>query len=96
MDFYTQTMVELIMALGGAMVVGNLFAILKRKRDKKNALESLKISTRTSKQTTQTMVKNQVAQGKATLAVAPIYRSVIFIIIGLLAFSWAAVTLLSS
>lgn len=96
MDFYTQTMVELILALGGAMIVGNSLAIIKRKRDKQIAQESLKTSPRTSKHTTQTMVKNQVAQGKATLAVAPIYRSVIFIVIGLLVFSWAGLTLLAA
>ena len=47
MDFYTQTMVELILALGGAMVVGNIFAILKRKKDRQIAQDALKKSNRT-------------------------------------------------
>lgn len=93
MDFYTQTLVELILALGGAMVVGNIFAIFRRKRDRKIAQESLKQNPRASRHQTSTLVKNQVAQGKVTLAVAPLYRSIIFIVIGFLAFAWAAVTL---
>lgn len=96
MDFYTQTMIELILALGGAMVVGNILAILKRKRDLQEARESLKQTPRQSKHQTSTMVKNQMAQGKATLAVAPLKRSLIFIAVGLVAFLWAAVTLFAS
>mgnify|MGYP000897703473 CR=1 FL=1 len=96
MDFYTQTMVELILALGAAMVLGNLLAILKRNKDKKIAQESLKTSPRTSKQTNSAMLKNQVSQGKATLAIAPLKRSIVFIVIGLIAFTWATITLLAS
>ena len=86
-------MVELILALGGAMVVGNIFAILKRKKDRQIAQDALKKSNRQSRQQTSTMVKNQMALGKATLAVAPLWRSIAFIGIGLLAFIWAAITL---
>ncbi len=96
MDFYAQTMVELIAALGGAMVFGNLLAVIKRKRDKKIAQESLKTNPRATKQTTSTLVKNQVSQGKATLAIAPLYRSIIYIVIGLFVLSWAVVTLVVS
>lgn len=96
MDFYTQTMVELILALGAAMAFGNTMAIVRRNKDKKIAQESLKKSPRTSKHQTSTMVKNQVAQGKATLAVAPLSRSLIYVVIGLLVFAWALVTLLSA
>ncbi len=71
------------------MVLGNLLAILKRNKDKKIAQESLKTSPRTSKQTNSAMLKNQVSQGKATLAIAPLKRSIVFIVIGLIAFTWA-------
>lgn len=93
MDFYTQTMIELVLALGAAMVVGNIFAIFKRKKDRQIAQQSLKQNPRQSKHQTSTLVKNQMAQGKATLAVAPLKRSILYIIIGLVVFAWAAITL---
>ena len=94
MDFYTQVLIEIILALGAAMVVGNGMAIARRKRDRITAQESLKTNPRASKHTTATLVKNQVAQGKATLAVAPLWRSILYVVIGLVVFSWAAVTLI--
>lgn len=95
MNFYTQTMVELIGALGAAMIVGNALAIYKRKSDLTLAKESLKRSQRPSRQTTSTLAKNQTKQGTATLAAAPIGRSIIFIAIGAVALLWSLATLFS-
>ena len=78
------------------MVVGNVMAIFRRKRDLSEAKQALQTSTRASKQTTTTLAKSQVKQGKATLAVAPLGRSLVFIVIGCVAIVWATATLLSS
>ena len=95
MNFYTQTMIELVGALGAAMIVGNILAVIRRNRDRKMALESLKTSLRTSKQTTTLLAKNQIKQGKATLAVAPLGRSLVFIAIGFVALVWSLASLFS-
>lgn len=83
MNFYTQTLLELILALGAAMALGNTMAIIRRNRDRNEAREALKTSTRASRQTTKLLAKEQVKRGTATLAVAPLWRSVIFVCIGL-------------
>jgi len=79
-------MIELVLALGAAMVIGNTIAIVRRKQDKNLAQQSLQQSSRASRQTTSTLAKNQISQGKATLAVA----------LGLMVVIWAGATLLTS
>ncbi len=91
MNFYTQTLIELVLALGAAMAIGNIAAIVRRTRDRDRAREALKTSTRTSRQTTKVLAKEQVKRGTATLAVAPLWRSVVFACIGIfVAFAAAA------
>lgn len=75
-------MIELVLALGAAMVIGNVIAIVRRKQDKSFAKQSLQRSPRASKQTSTALAKNQIKQGQATLAVAPLGRSIIYIVIG--------------
>lgn len=82
MNFYTQTLIELVLALGAAMAIGNAMAIVRRNRDRNLAREALKTSTRASRQTTKVLAKEQVKRGTATLAVAPLWRSVVFVVIG--------------
>ena len=95
MNFYTQTLLQLVLALGAAMVIGNVMAIVRRGRDRKVARESLKSNPRTSRHQNEVLVKNQIKQGKATLAVAPLGRSIVFIIIGLVVSIWALASLVS-
>ncbi|MFN8016343.1 MAG: hypothetical protein U0R17_07050 [Acidimicrobiia bacterium] len=75
------------------MVIGNIFAIAKRRKDEVMAKDSLRKSSRTSKQTANALAKNQIKQGNATLAVAPLGRSIIFIAIGLIVSLWAFASL---
>lgn len=82
MNFYTQTLIQIVLALGAAMALGNIMAIVRRKTDREQAREALKTSTRSSRQTTKLLAKEQVKRGTATLAVAPLWRSVVFAIIG--------------
>lgn len=93
MNFYTQTLLELILALGAAMLLGNVVAIIKRQRDRNIAREALRSQPRASRHTTATLARNKVKEGQATLAVAPLGRSIIFAAIGLFVMLWAAVTL---
>jgi len=86
-------MIELVGALGAAMIVGNLIAIFRRNRDRSDARESLKTSPRASKQTTTLLAKSQIKQGKATLAVAPLGRSLIYVAIGVVALIWSLASL---
>ncbi len=87
-------MIELVLALGGAMVVGNVIAIVRRNKDRTTAREALQTSSRPSRHVTKALAKEQVKQGTATLAVAPLRRSLFYISIGAFAFVWAAATLL--
>ena len=82
------------MALGAAMVLGNVIAIFKRRNDESQAKESLRRTSRASKQTTNALAKNQIKQGNATLAVAPLGRSMVFIVIGLVVSLWAFASLI--
>ncbi len=70
-------------------------AIIKRNKDKQIAMESLKSAKRTSKHTSAVLARNQIKEGKATLAVAPLGRSLTFIAIGFIVSLWALVTLIS-
>lgn len=94
MNFYTQTMIELIGALGAAMVLGNVMAIVRRNKDRTEAKNALQKAPRASRHTTTMLAKEQIKQGKATLAVAPIGRSLIYVAIGSIVFIWAAISLL--
>lgn len=92
MNFYTQVLIELIGALGAAMAIGNVMAILRRKRDRDNARENLQHANRASRQTSTMLAKKQIKEGKATLAVAPLWRSITYVVIGTLVFIWAVVS----
>jgi|GEM_PF-5130672 CHASE3 domain sensor protein len=89
-------MIELVLALGAAMVLANVIAIVRRNYDKDLAKQALQHSNRTSRQTNATLAKNQIKDGKATLAVAPLGRSLVYIAIGLIAMTWSALTLFAS
>lgn len=93
MNFYTQTLLELILALGAAMLLGNVVAIIRRQRDRDVARAALRSQTRASRHTTSILARNKVKEGQATLAVAPLGRSIAFALIGLFVMTWAAVTL---
>lgn len=82
-----------MLALGAAMVFGNVIAIVRRNRDRKTAREALQQNTRTSRQITATLARNQVKEGKATLAVAPLGRSLVFVAIGFFVAIFAAASL---
>lgn len=88
-------MIELIGALGAAMALGNIMAIVKRRQDRSIAQASLQKSKRASRHTTTMLANEQLKQGKATLAVAPIGRSLIYVIVGVVVCIWAIVSLLN-
>jgi hypothetical protein len=92
-NFYTQTLLELILALGCAMMIGNIVAIIRRQRDRNEAREALRSSPRASRHATETLARNKVKEGTATLAVAPLGRSLVFVGIGFVVALWSALTL---
>lgn len=94
MNFYTQTLIQLVLALGLAMAVGHLMAISRRGRDRREAKAALQTAPRPSRHTTTAIEKEQTKRGTATLAVAPLFRSLVFVVIGLFVALVAFVTLI--
>jgi hypothetical protein len=93
-NFYTQVLLEIMLALGAAMVVGNIMAIVRRERDRDVARTALKKSARSSRHQNAALARNQVKEGKATLAVAPLGRSLIFVLIGAIVALWSLISLI--
>ena len=78
MSFYDELLLELMVALGAALFVGNLVALLRRRRDREAATP-------------------RPARGEATadLTQAPIARTVLYMVLGLVVMVWALGSLLA-
>lgn len=91
MPFYTQVLLELVAAIGAALVFGNALALARRRRDGAIAREQARTTPRAPRQRAP---KDETPT--PTLAQAPVLRSVAFLVIGLVACVWSLATLLAS
>lgn len=81
--FYTQVLLELVAAVGGALALGNGVALLRRRRD------------RFAAQTPAAAPAEAAPAEAARLAQAPVLRSVVFLVIGVVACVWSLATLVA-
>ena len=90
MSFYQQVFLELLLAAGAALAVGNAYALFRRRRDRRQARALARTAPRAPRQRAP---KEQ--EPSRELAQAPIGRSLLYIAIGLVAFTWALATLIA-
>jgi hypothetical protein len=88
-DFYSEVLLELLLACGAALFAANAWALLRRRTDARNAAKAAVIRGRPG-----SPVRRQVrvaTTGK--LEQAPIARTVTFMILGLAVGIWALASL---
>ena len=88
MNFYGEVLRELVFALGAALFVANILALLRRKRDR--AAIPVKIVAK-SRPGSPVRAVNRANTGD--LAVAPLARTVLYAVIGLFVMIWGFASL---
>ena len=76
-DFYDEVLLELVTALGAALFAANAYALIRFRRDRREAARAAVMRTRPG-----SPVRKQVQQSTGTLAEAPVARTVTFMLIG--------------
>ncbi len=80
MDFYGEVLKELLLAFGAALFVANLWALLRRRTDARNAAKQAVVRGRPG-----SPVRRQVRVATTgNLSQAPVGRTVAFMVLGLL------------
>jgi hypothetical protein len=87
MDIYGDVLLELVTALGAALFAANAFALLRRRRDRREAAKAAVVRARPG-----SPVRKQAEASRGVLAEAPIGRSVVFMLLGLIVFIWGLAT----
>jgi hypothetical protein len=78
MDFYGEVLLELLTALGAALFAANGYALIRRRRDQREAARAAVVRSRPG-----SPVRKQVQQSRGTLAEAPVARTITFMVLGL-------------
>jgi hypothetical protein len=78
MDFYGEVLLELVTALGGALFAANAYALIRRRRDRREAARMAVVRSRPG-----SPVRKQALQSSGKLAEAPVARTVTFMLLGL-------------
>jgi hypothetical protein len=90
-DFYSEVLLELMVALGGALFVANAFALARRGSDRRRSAKESVLRSRPG-----SPVRKQVRVGTTgTLATAPVGRTVAFMLLGLVVAVWGIASLVS-
>jgi hypothetical protein len=87
-DFYDDVLLELVTALGAALFGANAYALLRRRRDRREAAKVAVARARPG-----SPVRKQAAASRGVLAEAPIARTVTFMTLGLVVFIWGLATI---
>lgn len=90
MDFYDDVLLELVTALGAALFIANAYALIRRRRDRRDAARAAVLRSRPG-----SPVRKQVQETRGTLAQAPVARTVTFLLLGLVVTIWGVATLTS-
>ncbi|HEY3832603.1 MAG TPA: hypothetical protein VGO03_09945 [Acidimicrobiia bacterium] len=89
MGFYGEVMQELVVALGAALLLANVIALVKRRQDKESAAQRKPHKTRPG-----SPVKRMgQADRHGDLAVAPLARTVTYALVGLVVMLWGVATI---
>ena len=92
MTFYDQVMRELVAALGAALFVANLVALVRRRSDARRAVERTGARTRPGSP----VRGNRRRDDPADLPQAPVARSVVYLVIGFLVMVWGVASIATS
>ena len=89
MGFYGEVMQELVVALGAALLLANVIALVKRRADKDSAAQKKAHKSRPG-----SPVKRMgQADRHGDLAVAPLARTVTYALVGLVVMLWGVATI---
>jgi hypothetical protein len=90
-DFYGGVLLELVTALGAALFVGNVWALIRRRSDRRQAAKEAAVRARPG-----SPVRAQVRVATTgNLEQAPVGRSVAFMLAGFLVFVWGIASITS-
>jgi hypothetical protein len=78
-SFYDDVLREIVAAVGAALFFGNLIALLRHRSDRRRASERARGRGRSGGRTRS---KTAAAGGRDTLPVAPVTRTVLYLVIG--------------
>jgi hypothetical protein len=87
-DIYGDVLLELVTALGAALFAANAYALIRRRRDRRESARKAVVRSRPG-----SPVRKQVQESTGTLAQAPVARSVAFMLVGLVVFVWGLATI---
>ncbi len=87
---YDEVLKELVLALGGALFLGNLLALFRRRTDAEKAKTRTVARTRPG-----SPVRGTGKAGNRDLAQAPVARSVSYMAIGLVVMVWALASIIN-
>ncbi len=82
-DFYDEVLLQLVAALGAALFIGNLIALVRRQADRQNAAREAVIRHRPG-----SPVRKQARESRGRLDQAPLGRTVAFMLLGLVVAVW--------
>lgn len=91
MDFYDEVMRELLVALGAALLIGNIWALLRRRSDARMASARTVARSRPGSPVRGNRVRGD--EEDHDLAQAPVARSVTFAAIGFVVMVWGIASL---
>jgi len=78
-SFYDDVLREIVAAVGAALFLGNLIALLRRRSDRRRASERAGARGRSG---SQARSKGAAARDRDTLPAAPLTRTVLYLVIG--------------
>ena len=79
MSFYDDVLREIVAAVGAALFLGNLIALLRRRSDRRRASERAGARVRSR---SQARSKGAATRNRDTLPEAPLTRTVLYLVIG--------------
>ena len=88
MNFYDDVLLELVTALGAALFLANLFALMRRRTDRRLAAKEAVVRSRPG-----SPVRKQVRESTGRLDQAPIARTITFMCFGLIVAVWGLVSI---
>ena len=92
MSFYDEVLREIIAALGAALFLGNLVALLRRRSDRRLSAQRTEIRTRPGSPV-RGKVRGATASTRAELPQAPMPRTIAYLVLGFVVMVWAIASL---
>jgi hypothetical protein len=87
-DIYGDVLLELVTALGAALFAANAYALVRRRRDRREGAKAVVARARPG-----SPVRKQAEASRGVLTEAPVGRTVVFMLLGLFVFVWGLATI---